>query len=37
MWRTEFGEMRLTQSGDTVSASYDWDQGQTVDATVGAT
>ena len=27
-WDTEFGPLRLTQSGDTVSGDYDWDQGQ---------
>jgi hypothetical protein len=27
-WDTEFGLMRLSQSGETVSGDYDWDQGQ---------
>jgi hypothetical protein len=26
-WDTEFGPLRLTQSGNTVSGAYDWDQG----------
>jgi hypothetical protein len=27
-WDTEFGPLRLSQSGETVSGDYDWDQGR---------
>jgi hypothetical protein len=36
-WDTEFGLMRLTQSGDTVSGDYDWDQGQISGRVIGDT